>query len=76
MKKLILSVIALLIFLNLLYSQDKKVKPPSARDSIIVYDSPSDFRLVDTVGFKKAWGIDLSVANNGFAFGTFYKYNL
>ncbi|MFN3134853.1 MAG: hypothetical protein ACK44H_04700, partial [Candidatus Kryptonium sp.] len=46
------------------------------RDSIIVYDSPSDFKLVDTVGFKKAWGIDLSVANNGFAFGTFYKYNL
>ncbi len=76
MKGLILSGIALLIFLNLLHAQDKKGKPPSMRDSIIVYDSPSDFRLVDTVGFKKAWGIELSVANNGFAFGTFYRYNL
>ncbi|MCS7230015.1 MAG: hypothetical protein RMJ81_09010 [Candidatus Kryptonium sp.] len=76
MKKIIAISALIFIFLSVVYSQDKKSRPPSLRDSIIVYDSPQDFKLVDTVGYRKSWGIDLSVANNGFAFGTFYRYML
>ncbi|CUT05286.1 Outer membrane protein beta-barrel domain [Candidatus Kryptobacter tengchongensis] len=76
MKKFIF-VVAILIFGVSLQSQDKKQpRPPSTRDTIIVYENPPDFKLIDTLGLRKAWGIDLSVANNGFAFGTFYRYQL
>ncbi len=74
MKRLIL---ILLLFSSLIYSQDKKTgKPPSMKDSIIVYETPSDLRLIDTLGLRKSWGLDLSVASNGFAFGTFYRYQI
>lgn len=74
MKRLILIV---LLFSSLAYSQDKRTeKPPSMKDSIVIYETPSDFKLIDTLGLRKSWGIDLSVASNGFAFGTFYRYKI
>jgi hypothetical protein len=70
MKKLFLIIFATFIISSLLQSQDKR------RDSLIVYDAPPDYKLVDTAGFKKSWGIDLSVATNGFALGTFFRYKI
>ncbi len=67
--------IAILIFIVSLYSQDKEnTKSKADKDTLIIYDAPSDFKLADTLGFKSSWGIDLSVAENGFALGTFYRY--
>lgn len=74
MRKIFLT-IAILIFVASLHSQDKKApKPQAGKDTLIIYDAPPDFKLSDTLGLKSSWGIDLSVAENGFALGTFYRY--